>query len=79
MFELEDIPVREWTAEEGLAHITGTFDEAARAFPALFEPYVILLADAEDDAAKMNIMRRGLRETIKARHPQYQPLSEAAE
>lgn len=77
-FELEDIPVNEWTREEGIAHLTATFDQAAGAFPALFEPYVILLADAEQDAS-VDIMRRAMGETIRARYPQHQPLSEAAE
>lgn len=76
--ELDDIPVLEWTAEEGIAHLAATFDEAARTFQALFEPYQILLGDAPDEADRVDIMRRGLRETIKARYPQHQP-AEAAE
>lgn len=72
MAELDDLPVTEWTPEEGVAHLSATFDEATRAFPALFEPYLILLADA-DEVEKIDIMRRGLRETFKARYPDCLP------
>lgn len=75
--ELDEIPVLEWTSEEGFAHLTATFDEAARAFPGLLERYVIMLADASEDGEKIDIMRRGLRETIKARYPQHQPAGAA--
>ena len=56
-----------WTPEAVLAHLTDTFSTTAKQFPALLEPYEIMLADAHDDAARVEIMRRGLRETIKER------------
>lgn len=65
--ELDKLPISEWTEEEAAAHLAATFDTAAREFPDLMEPYVILLADA-DDATKVQIMRRGLRETVRSRY-----------
>jgi len=62
-----------WTHEAIKAHLSETFSIAAKQFPALLEPYEILLADAHDDAARVEIMRRGLRETIKERYPMHPP------
>lgn len=56
------------TPAEVKAHLAETFSIVGKQFPALLEPYEILLADASDDAARVEIMRRGLRETIKARY-----------
>jgi hypothetical protein len=67
--ELDQLPVTQWTAEEGLAHLTHTFDLAARDHEALMEPYTILLGDAADDEERTRIMRRGLRETLDQRYP----------
>lgn len=58
-----------WTFEEGLHHITGTFDRAARLWSDIMEPYVILLAGAQDDRERKRVMQSGLRETLKARFP----------
>jgi hypothetical protein len=66
--ELDQLPVSEWTREEALAHVRWSFDNAARAFPDVMEPYAILLVDAEqDDEAQMKIMQGALRDTFKNR------------
>jgi hypothetical protein len=65
--ELDRLPVSDWTEEEARAHLAATFDIAVREFPDAMEPYVVLLADC-DDAAVVEIMRRGLRETVKFRY-----------
>jgi hypothetical protein len=66
--ELDELKATEWTAEETLYHLTDTFERAARRDPDLMERYVVMLADAESDADKLSIMRRGLRETINQRY-----------
>lgn len=58
-----------------LKHITETFEAAEKAHHDLMEPYAIRLAEAETNEEKIDIMRRGLRETIRQRVP----LSEARE
>jgi hypothetical protein len=67
--ELDELPVACWTAEETLAHITATFDQAAREHPEIMERYSVMLADADEDVDKLAIMRRGLRETLARRWP----------
>jgi hypothetical protein len=52
-----------------LKHITSTFEEAERSHPDLMEPYSTRLGEAETNEEKLEIMRAGLRETIKARWP----------
>lgn len=58
-----------WTPEAVKAHLAETFSLAAKQFPDLLEPYQILLGDATEDADQVEIMRRGLRETIGKRYP----------
>lgn len=54
----------------GFDRISQTFEAAEKAHPDLMEPYSVLLAQATEDAAeRMEIMRRGLRETIRRRMP----------
>lgn len=60
----EDLPTSEWTDDEAMHHLNGTFDRACRGWPDLMEPYVIELADSDNAT---DVMRRGLRETIKGR------------
>jgi hypothetical protein len=60
-----------WTPEMVLQHLAETFTLVGKQFPALLEPYEILLADAHDDADRVEIMRRGLRETIRQRYPMH--------
>lgn len=70
--QLADVPVNEWTAEEAFAHLTSTFEDNCRQYPDVMERYMVLMADAADaadDEARTEIMRRGLRETINERHP----------
>lgn len=61
-----------WTPEMVKAHLSETFTLVGRQFPSLLERYEIMLADADSDADRVEIMRRGLRETINARYPQPQ-------
>lgn len=63
---LDSIPASEWTEEEAISHLEGTFEHAFELHHDLLEPYVILLGDAGPDDEPA-IMRRGLRETIKER------------
>ncbi len=67
--ELDTIPASSWTEDEAFAHLSWTFDTAARQFPDLLEPYVVMLTDIGDDAEYMSVMQRGLRETLNERHP----------
>ena len=56
----------------GFKHLSQTFEAAEKAHPDLMEPYSVLLGEAREDAAeRMEIMRRGLRETIKRRMPMH--------
>lgn len=48
-----------------LASLKSVFDSAARSHPDLMERYVCMLADAPSIDDQIDIMRRGLRETIK--------------
>lgn len=64
--ELHEISVHEWTAEEAVAHLTGTFDQACKDYPDVMEPFVNRLGDELD---KVVFMRTALRETFNQRHP----------
>lgn len=63
----QDLPTAQWTPEEARHHLDGTFEIACKSWPDLMEPYVVRLAEASEDA-KVEIMRCGLRETVKQRH-----------
>lgn len=79
MAELDHMPAGEWSEEEAIAHLTVTFNEVNSEFPDLLEPYIVLLVDADTDRARAQIMRRGLRETFKKRHPAHpQPAERVA-
>lgn len=67
--QVNPFPASVWTPEAIYAHLSETFTLVGKQFPSLLEPYEILLADAHDDAARVEIMRRGLRETIRQRYP----------
>lgn len=60
--------VTDWTEEEALEHLRQTFDRACFAHPDLMEPYMVRLESAPELEHK-EIMRSGLRETIKQRYP----------
>lgn len=60
-------------------HLAGTFAENERMFPDIMEPWSIMLADRDLSASeRVDIMRRGLRETIGARYPLAEPTQVAA-
>lgn len=65
----EEISPALWTEEEARHHLATTFDHVCRGWPGMMQPYEVMLADAPDDAASMEIMRTGLRETISLRFP----------
>lgn len=65
--DYEQLQPASWTFEEGLHHVTATFDRAVSYWPDVMEPYVILLAEADDDWDRKRTMQRALRETISAR------------
>ncbi len=67
--DLDNVPPSKWTDDEAFLHLSATFAEAVRDHHDLMEPYLILLGDALGDAGRMSVMRRGLRETIRQRHP----------
>lgn len=67
--QVNPFPASVWTSEAIHAHLTETFLLVAKQFPDLLEPYQILLGDAANDADRVEIMRRGLRETIAMRYP----------
>jgi hypothetical protein len=60
--------VTSWSPETKRAHLVETFNLVAKQFPDLLEPYQILLGDAETEVDRIEIMRRGLRETIAKRY-----------
>ena len=62
----EALPPAQWTDEEAMHHLNGTFSRACRSWPGLMERYMVELADAPAESHK-EIMRRGLRETINER------------
>jgi hypothetical protein len=67
---LHQVDVARWTREEAHAHLVATFDLAANHRPDLFEPYLIRLADAEqDERTQMAIMRTALAVTFTLRYP----------
>jgi hypothetical protein len=59
----------EWSEEQAFAHLRDTFDAAAKAFPDIMEPYVLRLDGLTDQNEITNVMRQGMRETIKQRYP----------
>jgi hypothetical protein len=69
--ELDSIPIHQWTEEESYWHCRSVFDHAAKMFPELMEPYVILLGELSEQnwQTEKSIMWRGLRETLKQRFP----------
>lgn len=63
----------------GFDHLSQTFEAAEKAHPDLMEPYTVLLSQATENAAeRMEIMRRGLRETIRRRYPLHDAVVPAA-
>ena len=50
-------------------HLASTFEAAERTHPDLMEPYSVLLVEALTASDRVEIMRRGLRETIRDRLP----------
>jgi hypothetical protein len=67
--ELDELPVSEWTEEEGFMHLSASFEAANKEFPDFMERYVTQLAGAADRAEETAIMRLGLRETFRSRFP----------
>lgn len=61
---LHQLPVTEWTEEEGFQHLRGTFDLACRDFPDVMEPYAVQIADIDDRQALKSFMRKALGETF---------------
>lgn len=62
--ELDGIPVWQWTEEDAHFHLQATFNAACRAFPDLMERYVVVLGDAFERRAEMQVMQTALRETV---------------
>jgi hypothetical protein len=56
-----------WTPEEANYHLKLTFNSSVEMWPDIMEPYVVMLADCSSPEEKVEIMRRGLRETVKER------------
>jgi hypothetical protein len=68
--ELHQINAAKWSRAEVFHHLSVTFELAANLRPELFEPYLIRLADTEqDERAQIAIMRQALRETFATRYP----------
>jgi hypothetical protein len=68
--ELHQIDVAKWSRDEAFHHLSVTFELAANHRPDLLEPYLIRLADTDqDERAQMAIMRQALRETFATRYP----------
>lgn len=67
--DLDELDVKEWTAEEGRDHLADTFARASRYHQDLMEPYAIALCECISDADRMEVMRDGLRSTFALRYP----------
>lgn len=65
------LPTAGWTPEEAAHHLAGTFDTACKIWPDIMEPYVVRMAEA-DEEMKIEIIRHGLRDTVKTRFPDAQ-------
>jgi hypothetical protein len=67
---LHQVDVAKWSRDEAYHHLAVTFDLAANHRPDLIEPYLIRLADADqDERAQMAIMREALSATFAIRYP----------
>jgi hypothetical protein len=58
------LPVTEWTEEEGFGHLRKTFDFACRDFPDAMEPYAVQITDIDDRQELKSFMRKALGETF---------------
>jgi hypothetical protein len=67
--DYDKLPVAQWTPAEARHHTQATFDACARMWPDLMEPYANRLLDELQPEERQQIMRQGLRETIKKRFP----------
>jgi hypothetical protein len=67
--DLDSMNVSEWTPEEIVSHRHETFALACRHHPDLMESYSIALGEEDDANERLEIMRRGLRETFCLRYP----------
>jgi len=63
----EELPVSEWTDDEAMHHLTGTFDRTCCMWPEVMEPYVVQIAELPAEGHK-ELMRRALRETVTSRY-----------
>jgi hypothetical protein len=76
---LHELPVSEWTEEEGFEHLRGTFDVACVDFPDVMEPYAVQVVEMTDQQEIKSFMRQALRETVtRRRYNPFQPVKEPA-
>jgi hypothetical protein len=66
-FETE--PPAGWSFEEGYLHVCWTFQKAFDAFPAIMEPYAILLDGETESRERKRIMQDALAKTLARRDP----------
>lgn len=59
---------QDWTPDFAYEHLKNTFTQQFHEHPDLLEPYVLRL-DTASKTEKIEIMRDGLRKTIKQRYP----------
>jgi hypothetical protein len=59
---MHQLPVTEWTEEEGFGHLRKTFDFACRDFPDVMEPYAVQITDIDDRQELKSFMRKALGE-----------------
>jgi hypothetical protein len=57
-----------WTEQQAYEHLLETFNINCRMFPDIMDRYVAQL-EADDRKTNIEVMRRALRETLKARWP----------
>ena len=69
LHELDQFRADEWTPEEAYEHLKRTFSTACRQFPDIMEPWVIRADGTADWKEHQEIMREGLRRTIRERWP----------
>lgn len=58
-----------WSPEDAYHHLKKTFDQACRLDVGLMDSYMAMAEAATDRAEEIEIMREGLRSTVKERYP----------
>lgn len=58
-----------WSPDQVYKHLKETFDQACKLDPGLMDSYIAMAVAAVDRTEEIEIMREGLRSTVKQRYP----------